>query len=177
MITQEEFEMEFGGHGTAYSSFMLIDVTEEQVLTALNLLEHELSRSIVGSGREEEYRSPDDVWHRAVHFEVERIDPSFVHELTAELHCKGVADMGSWYGSVCFEVSRDGSEDLSFVKAFWEDGCPLPADNDLYDATFIIQDKETGATFPTGEGAVDMEEVERFQSFINLCNMDPTHNR
>ena len=180
MITKEEFEMEFGGHGTAFSTFMLIDVTEDQVIDTLNAINN--PEYLIGSGSVIE-SEPEYGDHTAVRFEISGALPDFLHDLTKELHCRGFADMGSWYGDIWWEVSRDGGDDLSFVNACWEDGYPEPyipwGDEEKYDATFIIQDKESGISFVSGEGCVDKDTVDRIQTFINECgrDLDYTHIR
>ena len=182
MITKESFFAEFNGHSNAYSSYMLIGVTPEQVIDMLNARGYDWD---VGSG---EY---DEV-NKTVSFEICKEGPDKICDFTADLHCSGFADMGSWYGEPDFCYAKNGVESDEYY-AYWKDGqAPEPysdsgADEDaledgeeveqLWDVDVIFVDPESGASYLFGEGALSTDIKERFEEMVNSHPCPPDIKR
>lgn len=170
MILKEDFMTEFDGHCNAYSSYMVIGVKLKDLLKALNEINPELC---VGSGR---------LGKNSISFEISGELPSLINDITAKLHCKGFADIDSWYGAGYFEASYDGKEYNDYT-AKWEDGSPERRDYDYpdydydsedsnpdvdmdWDAFVLITDNESGENFCTGEGAIDYEQLQYWTEVV-----------
>jgi hypothetical protein len=182
MITKESFFTEFNGHSNAYSSYMLIGVTPEQVIDMLNARGYDWD---VGSG---EY----DEANKTVSFEICKEGPDKICDFTADLHCNGFADMGSWYGEPEFCYARNGVESDEYY-AYWKDGqAPEPysdsgAEEDaledgeeveqLWDVDVIFVDPESGASYLFGEGALSTDIKERFEEMVNSHPCPPDIKR
>ena len=160
MITRDDFFEEFNGHGNAYSSFMVIGVSVDDLLKALNKINPDMW---VGSG----YVSESG---RAIYFEICKELPELMGEISAELQCVGFADIGAWYGEAFFFAYNCG-EDYDDFTAEWQDHQPeLVSDvNDeewLWNAFVTVTDNSSGETFFTGDGAIDYESLDKWRELV-----------
>lgn len=162
MVTKESFFTEFNGHSNAYSSYMLIGVTPEKVIDALNRLGY---GEEVGSGVVTTEGSPEV---QVVSFEICKALPDVIYDLTRELHCCGFADIGSWYGEegIDFVYADNGLESNDFYAEF-DDLFEHNDGSGLWDAFIKLTAYDTGVTFCTGEGAVSTETKERLEARVN----------
>ncbi len=142
----KSFFNKWEGHNNQYSSFLLIGVTADQVIKALQKI---CPAAIVGNGYEEDGN---------VRFEIADENPDLIYKMTRRLNCRGYADTD--WEDVWFVASENGRNYDGYTAA-WESGCPYKRDNDedledLYDAFVNITDP-SGAVFSTGAGAVNSE--------------------
>ncbi len=164
MVTKEEFLQEFNGHGNAYASFQVMNVSLDDLIGALNRLR---PNGCFGSGK------VDD---KSIYFEgCKELPDELLPELTEELHCRGFADIGSWYGEPYFIACENGYEYDDYTAEF-EEGFPSPYDPDSFeeendcdewDVFVTVTDNLTGATFNTGEGCVDTETKKMFEDIVS----------
>ena len=158
-LTKEMFFAPFDGHGNAYSSYMLIGVTVDEVINMFNktnLVEYAES---IGSGKYDEAGG-------SVSFEICKETPALIYDMTGILNCKGFADMDTWYGTPCF-LAADNSKDYDDFTAKWETDNPYEYEDDgIWDAFFSVTDKKSGAVFHTGFGAVDEETKEHMEEIV-----------
>lgn len=162
MLTKEEFFTKFNGHDNAYSSFKLIGVNPEQVISALNRLGY---GDAAGFGAVMTEGNPAI---QVVYFEVCKATPDLVYDLTRELYCCGFADIGSWYGEegIDFIYADHGLESNDFY-ATWDNLEQHSEDPNLWGAFIKLTTYENGVTFATGEGYVSTETKDRLEAKIN----------
>ena len=159
MITRESLFRDFNGHNNRYCTYMLCGVSVEDVLSALNYIEGIMGRDLcLGSGREED---------NAVTFEGSKESLDLIYPLTRMLDCTGYADTA--WDEVCLVAAKNG-KDFDDYYALWTDGQPCfndPEDPRYFDAFVTIIDRETGAEFATGAGAVDYDQMIYFADIVD----------
>ena len=166
-MNKTDFLAAFDGHSNAYARFKVIDVKLDDLVTALNKLR---PNGCFGSGQ---------ISDRGIYFEGCKESPDgLLSELTAELHCKGFADIDAWYGSPYFVAYKNGTEYNDYT-ASWGYGSPSPymmympvvpdGNEDMCDewaAFVIVKDNESSEIFYTGAGCVDTETKELFADIV-----------
>ncbi len=155
MITKEEFLLEFGGHANWYSSFMVIDVTLDDLIRVLNEIDPDMC---VGSG------TVSDTG-RSISFEICKEDTSLIYDITRKLHCRGYSDIGGWFGEGYMEAAIDGDMSDDF-KAEWTNDEP-EKEGTAWDAFVTVTDNESGEIFYTGEGAVDYDIMLHWKEIVD----------
>ena len=167
MITKAEFLKDCGGHDGGYSSYMVVDVSLDDLIDALNEINPDMR---VGSGRVSETG-------RSIYFEICKETPDLIGDITAMLHCRGFADMGAWYGEAYFTAYSDGEESDDFI-AEWQEGFPERRDLDHknadelsdedieWDCYITVIDKVTGEKFETGDGAVSYDVMLKWRDMV-----------
>ena len=150
----------------AYTRYMVTGVRLDDLLNALKEINPDMN---TGEIKEEK---------NCISFEIGRKTPELMQTITEKLHCRGFADIGAWYGSAYF-AAYDNGETYDGFTAGWTDGSPerreydfingedIPDEDITWDAFVTVTDKETGAVFYTGDGAVSHDEMLAWQEFIN----------
>lgn len=155
-LTHERFLTQVEEHGNWYSTFLLLNVTIEQVINAINALGLHDPSSFVSAGIVE----GKHVWFQGM-----KVGTQFIIDLTAFLHTIGYSDE-TWQSSSFFACKNGIAYDG--YTARWDEDMPCNRGEDnLWDAFFTITDKETGAKFHTGCGATDWDTVKEYGDLIN----------
>lgn len=156
MITRKDFFAEMNGASNMYSTFVLINVSADDVIDALNKLEETEDIDLVIGGEEDE---TDRI--RSVIFRAFKTQPEIIYPLTELLNCKGYVDT-NWdeTHTLCAENGLESNDYRAEWDSYedWEDG--------TYDAFVKITDP-TGIEFGTGGGIVDKEVMQYYANIVN----------
>ena len=158
----KDLMLPFNGHCNSYSSYLLLNVTPQQVLNMLNRLDiDDAGNGYVVDGKH-------------FGFEIEKSEVNLIYIFTKELNTIGYADTA--WDEVYTLVAKNG-EDYDGFTAKWTDGSPynredeLEGDKGLWDAFITYVDNETGAEFNTGSGVVEKEIVDMYKKVIDAHNL------
>ncbi len=155
----------YDGHCNSYSTYLLLNVSPQQVLNMLNRLD------IDGAGNG--YILDD----RHFCFEIEKSEVNLIYIFTKELNTIGYADTA--WDEVYTLVAKNG-EDYDGFTARWTDGTPYNregesnGDKGLWDAFITYVDNENGAEFYSGAGVVEKDIVDMYQRVIDAHRFNMT---
>lgn len=157
-MMREKFFREFTAANSSYTRVLLIGVTADQVISALEKNIYLIPEDHILGGEEEKV---GDI--TTVSFVIFGKMPDIIYWLTKKLNCRGYADT-DW--DATYTVCADKGEDTTDYKAQWYDGSPcLREEGDCFDAFVTITDP-TGAKFETGAGAVPYDIMQYYRGIV-----------
>lgn len=169
MITINDFTKECNSYNHAYSYFVLLGTTMQDVVNAINKAFPDMSEWTVNNGEEAE---------GAVAFDLYRMDVNVLYELTEILGVTGYA--GCCWDSVDFCAAKNGKPYDGFVAVWNEhyDRVEAGEDNETgeehcWAAYFDVYDKETNMlVISAGGGCLEKEDEEYCADIVNSHTKD-----